>query len=310
MTLRKSFVLFAVVVVAACGGAAEEPAVEAPTEEAPAEAAEAPMSDAEALDEQLEYFVTHYNMHHPDMVAELYQDDAVFLSADGSVLEGREAIQASMAEAMANMEPTLDLEAIERIITDQWAVTMGRWSIEGTPEGAEGPMMLGGHYMSASQKVDGEWLTMGVITNYDQEPPPEAPRGEPPAEAPPDVADSPLAELAEYWATHYNMQHADMVASRYTEDAMVAFANRPLVQGRDAVAEQLAAAMEEGEPQITIHEVDYRDIGDGWILSGGWYEQSTAQGDVSGGYMGLSRPDAEGNMQIHWHVSNGHPVME
>lgn len=305
MKLRMSCMLFAAFLVAACGGAAEEPAAETPATEA-----EASMSDAEALDEQLEYFVTHYNMHHADMVAELYHDEAVFLSADGSVNEGREAIEASMAAAMETMSPTLDLEVIDRVLTDQWAIAMGRWNIEGTPEGADASMMMGGHYMSAHQKVGDEWRTMYVITNYDQEPPPEAPRGEPPAEEPPESTDSPLAELAEYWVTHYNMHHPDMVASRYAEDAMVAFANRPLAEGREAVAEQLAAAIEEGEPEITIHEVDFQEIGDGWILSGGWYEQSTTAGDVAGAYMGLSRPDAEGNMQIHWHVSNGHPVME
>ena len=235
MKLRHACILLMVIFLAACGGPAEEPAAETPT---PAPAAEAPMDDRAALDEMTEYFVTHYNMHHADMVAALYAEDAVFLAADG------------------------------------------------------------------------EWQTGAVITNYDEPPPPDLPRGEAPAEAPPELTDSPLSELTEYYATHFNMGHGDMVASRYAEDAVAAFANMPMASGRAAIAEQLNARVADGNPQLTIHEVEAMDIGDGWFVGGGWYESSSASGDTSGAYILLARAGDDGNMQIHWVVTNGNPVTQ
>ena len=307
MKLRDAWVLVLLIALAACGGAAEEPAEEAttPAAEEPA-AAEPMMDDAAALDERTEYFVTHYNMHHADMVAALYTEDAMFLGADGSVLEGRAAIEANFTEGMAG-EPTLSLDVLDRTILGDNAISLGTWSLETTPEGASESMTLGGHFLNWSVKVDGEWMTSAVVTNYDAEPPAEAPRAEPPAEEPEELTDSPLAELTEYYATHFNMGHGDMVADRYTEDAMAAVANQPLASGRAAIAAQLNERVADGSPQLTIHEVAAEDLGDGWILGGGWYEIATEAGGSAGAYMLLARAGDDGNMQIHRVVSNGQP---
>lgn len=309
MKLRYMWLFAVAVAVVACGGAVEEPAAEDTAPATEAAPAEEPMDDATALDEMTEYFVTHYNMHHADMVAELYAEDAVFLSADGSVQEGRAAIHAAMEQAMAG-QPTLTLDVADRIIMGDNAVSRGMWSVETTPEGATAPMTIDGHYMTVQSKIDGDWQTVAVITNYDEEPPADLPRGESPAEEPEELADSPLAELADYYATHYNMGHGDMVASRYTEDAVAALANTPLLQGREAIAAHLNTAMAERNPQLTIHEVAAEDLGDGWILGGGWYEVTSDTGDGNGAFMLLTRTDAEGNRQIHWSVSNLQPVMQ
>jgi uncharacterized protein (TIGR02246 family) len=301
--------LLAVIVLAACGGAAEETPAESTAPATPATPAEAPMDDAAALDEMTEYFVTHYNMHHADMVAELYAEDAIFLGADGSVQDGRAAIQTAMVTAMAG-SPTLSIDVADRVITDGDAVSYGAWAVETTPEGAPAPMAIDGHFMTVHRKEGGEWRTAAVLTNYDEEPPAEMPRAEDTGEAPPDLTDSALAELAGYYATHFNMGHGDMVASRYAEDAVASFANLPLASGRAAIAEQLNARTAEGDPQITIHEVEAMDIGDGWTLGAGWYEISAATGNSDGAYMMLTRAGDDGNMQIHWAVSNGNPVAQ
>ncbi len=308
MKLRNLWILLLVVALSACGGAAEEPAAEAPAE--PAAEAEAPMDDAAALDELTEYYQTHYNMGHADMVADVYADDGVLLAADGGIHEGKAAIQASLEAAMAG-NPTLALEVADRKIMGESAVSHGTWSVETTPEGAPGPLALDGHFMTVARKIDGDWKTTAVITNYHAVPPEGTPVGEMPAEAPPELTDSPLSELADYYATHFNMGHGDMVASRYAGDAMAAIANQPVSIGRDAIAASLNARIEEGGgPQLAIHEVAAEDLGDGWVIGGGWYELAGDAGNSQGAFMMLCRSGADGNMEIHWVVSNGQPVTE
>jgi uncharacterized protein (TIGR02246 family) len=307
MKLRNLWIFFILVAVAACGGAAEEPAAETP---AAAEPAAAPVDDGAALDEMTAYYATHYNMGHADMVAELFNEDAVFLAADGSVQDGKAAILASMETAMAS-SPTLSLDVSDRVISGSTAVSHGVWSLEMTPEGAPGPLALEGHFMTLATKESGEWKTNLVITNYHADPPEGTPVGEPPAEAPPELTDSPLSELATYYATHYSMGHGDMVASRYAENAVAAVANRPVAQGRAAIAADMNARIAEaGDSQLTIHEVMAQDMGDGWFVGAGWYEMATDAGDSSGAFVMLCRAGADGNMEIQWVVSNGQPVTE
>ncbi len=307
MKLRNIWLFVLIVAVAACGGAADEPVADTA---APEPVADAPMDDAAALDEMTEYFVTHYNMGHADMVAELYAEDAVFLAADGAVHDGRPAILASLETAMAS-DPTLSLDVADRVIIGDDAVSHGVWGMEMTPEGAPGPLALDGHFMTVSRKENGEWKTAAVITNYHAVPPEGTPVGEAPAEAPPELTDSALSELADYYETHFSMGHGDMVASRFAEDAMAAFANQPALTGRAAIAESMNARIEEaGGPQLTIHEVAAMDLGDGWVFGGGWYEMAAAAGDSSGSYLMLCRAGADGNMEIHWAVSNGQPASQ
>ena len=92
------------------------------------------------------------------------------------------------------------------------------------------------------------------------------------------------------------------------EDAVAGFAGRPLAEGRAAIEETLNANIEEGgTPQITIHEVAAVPIGDGSFFGAGWYEMASSAGNQIGNYVLLALPDAEGNMQIQWSVSNGIP---
>ena len=75
MKLRTFLALFAVVAIAACGGAAEEPATEtaaaleeAPMTETAAAPEEAPMDDAALIAALADDVVLHYNLHHASMV--------------------------------------------------------------------------------------------------------------------------------------------------------------------------------------------------------------------------------------------------
>jgi uncharacterized protein (TIGR02246 family) len=303
MKLRLLLAVFVVVGLAACaGGTDTETAAPAPAETA------APVDDDAALEERTEYYVTHYNMHHPSMVVELYTDDAVVLEADGSVHDGKDAILAAM-EADVASSPTLTVDTDERIIAGDSAVARGTYSVEVTPEGATEPVAVTGNFMTRSQRVDGEWKIQTLITNFDTEPAPGTEMTGLPAEAPPELAESPLAAVRDYYQTHFNMGHGSMVATMFEEDAAVAFANRPWIEGRAAIEAQLNADVAAGASGLVIHPVGADDLGEGWAIEGGWYEGNSADGMVRGTYMVLGRQQADGEYRIHWSLANGHPYM-
>jgi len=302
MKLRLLLAVFVVVVLAACGGGAD---TETPAP-APAETA-APMDDDAALEERTEYYVTHYNMHHPSMVVELYTDDAVVLEADGSVHDGKAAILAAMEADVAG-SPTLTVDTADRVIVGDAAVARGTFSVEMTPEGAAEPMTVSGNFMTLHQRAAGEWKIHRLITNFDSEPAPGTEMTGLPAEAPPELADSPLAAVRDYYQTHFNMGHGSMVASMFEEDAVVAFANQPWMEGRAAVEAHLNAEVEAGATGLVIHPVGAEDLGEGWAIEGGWFEINTAGGMVNGTYMVLGRQQDDGAYRIHWSLANGHPA--
>ena len=53
-----------------------------------------------------------------------------------------------------------------------------------------------------------------------------------------------------------------------------------------------------------------QDLGDGWVWGAGWYEMATSDGNSNGIYGLLARAGDDGNMQMHWVVSNGWPAQE
>ncbi len=306
MKLRNMWILFAVVAIAACGGAAEEPATDSADTAAVAD--EAPMDDGAAVRALVDDIVLHYNMYHAGMVADFYTDDAVVLGANGSVLMSREDHVASMEAEMAG-NPTLSAEVADVMVVGDTAVARGSYSIELAPEGMD-PSSFTGSWMAGYEKVDGAWKSSVLLTNYDTDPPenrpdPIAPEGPPP----PDLEDDPMGELMGYYATHFNMGHGGMVASRYAEDAVAAFAGEPSLDGRAAIEESMDARIVElGNPQLTIHQVAAEEIGDGYVFGGGWYEMSSDSGNSTGSFIVLARAGDDGNLEIQWTVSNGLPI--
>jgi uncharacterized protein (TIGR02246 family) len=285
------------VLVLACGGdGAEQGAGDAGAEATPTAA-----GDDAAIDELRSDYVEHYNLHHASVVADLYADSAVFLAADGSVMDGKAAILAALEQQMAG-SPTIELNAQDRMTFGNNAVVLGTYQVNTTPEGAEA-MTLSGHYMSHFSRMDGGWKINLVITNYDSPPPAGLPAAEPMTEAPPD--DGTLTDLVRAWTAHFNAGHVDSVAALYTADAKASFADRDMVEGQSAIAAALSEGQTAGST-ITIHDVATMDLGNGYALDGGWYEIS-AGGSVqqTGTYMLLAHQE-NGAYRIRWHVSNGH----
>jgi uncharacterized protein (TIGR02246 family) len=289
-------------VLAACGGGEPEPPAETTAAAAPSTAA-----DEAAIEALREAWVTHYNLHHPDMVAALYTDSAFVLNANQSVDEGRAAIEATHTEAMAG-NPTASVTSRDIMVFGDHAVSVGTYRVSVAPEGGE-PASWSGHYMNYLQRVDGEWKIAGLITNFDAPPPADYPWAEPIGDPPPE--ESTLSELIDGYETHWNLQHPDMVADFYTPDAMAAFADREAVEGRAAIAGVLRERAAEMATEIDVHGVGTMDLADGWKIDGGWYEISAAEGGqpVQGGmYMNLVQRMDDGSWKIRWMVSNGRPA--
>jgi len=295
MSHRRVTFLLAGLFLAACGGG------EPPQEEA-ATTAEAP-SDEEALDGLAEYYQTHFNMHHPSMVASVYADSAFALQADGSVDMGKAAIEASLTESMG-AQPTIEVSPMHRKIFGDLAVTMGTYSIRATPEGGE-PMEYGGSYLSVASKATGEWKIVGQITNYDSERPEGWAWGEGMAEAPEE--EGTMGDLIAEYTRHWNLNHPSMVADFYTDDAVVAFSNAAMVHGKAEVA-----AFLEGRPgpptTLAVHDVGTMPLGEGYAVDGGWYELTADGQRVQGGaYLNVLQQQADGSWKIQWGETNAQP---
>jgi uncharacterized protein (TIGR02246 family) len=297
MRFRRTALTLPLLAIAACGGE--------PAEEAPAEQAAVVSPDAQALEDLREYFQNHYNMHHASVVAGVYTEDAWSLPAAGGVLEGRAEIEADLESAMA-ASPTVTITGVERMVLGHRAVTMGTYQVEMTPEGGE-PMTFGGQYMNLVEHVDGEWKIAGAITNYDAAPPEGWTWNE--GEAEPPAEEGTMGEVTDYFVTHWNMDHPDMVADLYTDDAVVSFSNQAVVRGRDAVAADLADRRPDSV-ELAIHDVGTIDLGDGWALDGGWYEFVRTDGSGTaqvGAYLNLMQQQADGSWKIHWGMTNAQP---
>jgi uncharacterized protein (TIGR02246 family) len=295
-----------------CGGeATEDMSADAATEAAGDAMAETPSADEAALEQLRADYVQHYNMHHASVVADMYTDSAVWLSADGAVHEGKAAILASLEQAMAGT-PTLSLTTRDMMTFDDWAVSIGDYGMQTTMPGGTDPIAINGHFMAGFHKVDGAWKSEGVITNYNAPPPegmPAAPAddGELPAE------NGTMTDLITAYETHFNLGHADMVADLFTDDATVAFGFLPIGRGRTAVLCALVQCLALGDsPQVDLHDIYSMDFGDGWAFDSGWYtiNATSASGTVgqTGTYMMLARQQADGSWKMHWMVSNAQPI--
>jgi len=301
MKLRRSIIMAMAAVLAACSGETGDQGM--------AQSA-AEMTPEAAIEDIRTQYEQHYNMHHADVVAGLLADSAIYLLADGSVHHGKEAITAALQAEMA-ASPTLGVTTGETMVFGDHALARGTYTVNLTPEGGTATTVAGNHVTYFTREGDA-WKIAGVLTNYSA--PPDGSAAPPPPatpmEAPPE--NGTLGELTSQWAQHYNMGHADVVANLYTENAVVSFADGPVAEGREALTARLAESIAQGQPQITIHDVETIELGNGWVLDSGWYEvTATAEAGPqtrSGAYVVLGQRAEDGSVKIHWHYANSHPV--
>jgi uncharacterized protein (TIGR02246 family) len=111
-------------------------------------------------------YAEHYNMAHAPMVADLYTEDGVAMFAERPAASGRAAIEASIAEAMAEGSPQLtiiDSETIE--LGDGLAVDRGHFTVEVTVEG-ESVTRSGTYLVVCRETDDGTWKLHWGLTNF------------------------------------------------------------------------------------------------------------------------------------------------
>ena len=297
--------LMAGLVLAGCASDAGE---EGTAENAASEEVAASSADEAALDEIRASYVQHYNLHHAPVVADLYADSSVALTADGGIYENKPAILAWLEESMA-ASPTLDLNGIETRVFGDYAVALGAYSVQATPPGGES-MTNSGHYLTVFNRTDAGWKIVGVITNFDSERPADFPYVEAPGEEPPE--EGTMKSFTDAWAQHFNLGHASVVAGYYEDDAKASFTDSPLYEGKAAIEAALTESLSTGSPQITIHDVYTMDLGDGYAADFGWYELTfNAEGQAmqqAGTYVVLNHQQPDGSYKIQWHVSNGQPM--
>lgn len=273
-----------------------------PQDEAPADAT---MAAEEAIESLRADWVTHYNLHHPDMVADFYADSALILNADGAVDEGRDAVAARLTEAMAG-SPTATVTTGDIMTFGDQGVAWGTYQVEATVE--EQPMTMSGTYLGYFVPEGGEWKIAAMITNYDAPRPEGWVWAEAPAEAPPE--ESTMTEVITAFEEAFNQQQVDALAGMYADDAVVAYADGPVLRGRDAVAASFTERFGEGAVTIDVHGVGTMDLDATHRLDGGWYEMTDpASGQVvqTGMYMNLLEQAGDGSWQILWGVSNAQP---
>jgi len=269
---------------------------------AEAEAAAALAADEAALDELREGYASHYNMGHADVVTDYFQDDGVGLFADGTVARGRDAILAFQQGQMAEGSPQVVLTDLHRKIFGNHALSMGRWDVSITAEGAD-PVQVGGHYMTASEKGPDAWKLMGVISNYDRQQSAEMLQGT--ASAEPPAEESTMGDMLRAYEAAWNAGDAAAVTELYADDAKAAFADLPLVEGKVLIGEIMADRV---AGQMELHGVRTVDLGDGWTVDGGWYRMTGLEtGNFVGNYWTVSHEDEDGVRKIDWVVSNGRP---
>lgn len=309
MTFRSTLPLLLVTGLVAACAPADEPAAE--------EGAEMAMPEGEAsadfLADLRSQYEEHYDMHHADMVAALYEEDAVAMMADGTVEMGREAVRGELAEAMA-MSPDVEITGVERVRFGDVALERGTYEVSMTPEGGE-TVTTSGYYLNLVERGEEGWRIAWLATNYDA-PPAMTP---PPSEAEEagmmaEEAEVPagLAELESAYEQHFNLGHPEMVADLYTEDAVAMYAEREAATGRAAIAAALGERLGDPPPQLDIHHAETRTLEEGWAAGRGWVTvTATVDGqDVTreGRYVALYREAEDGSWQIHWVLTNVDPA--
>lgn len=304
--MRHRTMLF--LLVAAFAAACAEPAPQDDAEAMPESSAQA--ADARtgvaAIDALAEEWEAAYNAHDPDAVVALHAEEAWVYPADGGGFEGREAVRGWLADAMGP-SPSIEITPVETRIFGDRALSMGTYDVSATTPDGE-PMSFSGAYLNALERMDGQWTIVGTMTNYDATPP-EGWAWNAPSEGEAPEEDDALAGLIEAYETAWNAGDAAGVAALYAEDARVAYSDGPILEGRAAV-EAAAAERTTGEGTLDIHQVGSQELGEGWMATGGWWEMTSADGEVvtTGSWMNLNEVLDDGTARVWWTLSNAVPV--
>jgi uncharacterized protein (TIGR02246 family) len=91
-----------------------------------------------------------------DALVDLYEPDAVFAPQPGRLVTGRAAIREALT-GFLELQPQMDGEITEVLVSDDTALVSNRWSLRGiAPDGA--PVEMGGTSADVMRRgADGAW---------------------------------------------------------------------------------------------------------------------------------------------------------
>lgn len=92
-----------------------------------------------------------------DLAVSQYTADAVFVPTPGSVVRGRDAVRAALAETVA-LKPQLSTHRQEIISDGDTALYHSRWSMRGTTPDGQVVEMSGNSSDVLRRQADGSWL--------------------------------------------------------------------------------------------------------------------------------------------------------
>ena len=232
MRIRR-LIPFALILTIACGGGADDAAMADASQDYEADATDANAETIAAINGLAEYWETHYNMAHGSMVASTMADESLFWTPSGMTF-GKEAIEAALNGQIEAAAPQVDIAVDETLVFGQVGMTRGSYTLSADVDGQS--MSNTGYFVTfVQQQEDGEWKNIGIIGNLDSTDQTPFP-GESMPLPENGLGAELLQEQVDYDKTHFNMGHGDMVAGRYTDDAVVMGAGESISEGRDAVA--------------------------------------------------------------------------
>ena len=302
---------FVLTLAIACGGADTDDAAvtdDAVTAEATQEyAADTGADDADAIaavEAVAGYWETHYNMGHGSMVASTLADESLFWNGAGTMLFGREAIEAQLNAEIEASSPQMGLDVDETLIFGEMAMMRGTYEVSGTAEGDA--FTNTGYWVSYAQNQEGEWKTIGIVGNLDSDGQTTMP-GES-MELPENGEGAELLqERLEYYMTHFNMGHASMVANTYTEDAITMGSGEALTTGRAAVETRLAEMIAGGAKITELDIWTAGELDDQHVAGAGTYAIEGPDGTVNGHFTALYQRGDDGTLRVRWLLTANHP---
>ncbi len=115
-----------------------------------------------------------------------------------------------------------------------------------------------------------------------------------------------IAEMTDYFETHYNMHHASMIADLYAEDAGFMAASGQVLEGREAIVAYFQQGMDEISPQISVDQAEQMVLGDVAVTRGTYDITGEAEGSAvsyGGAFLNVLRRAGD-EWQVHGAVSN------
>lgn len=284
-----------------CGGDGE-PAADT---ELPADVVAEDGGAVAALEAISEYWETHYNMGHPSMVASKMAEDGLLWSGNGSMMFGRDAVEASLAAQIEGSSPQIQIEQDEALAFGDFGMARGTYQVAGSADGQD--FTNTGYWMSLATSVEGEWQVVGLVTNLDSPDQPILPSES--MELPEALESaSALGDAADYYMTHFNLGHPSMVADRYTENAVTMGAGESLISGRDAILARLTGMTDAGA-QISVTPYATQELNGGaWIAGVGTYTIAVPDQETVNGHFHALYQEVDGEMQVHWLLTGATPA--